>query len=48
MPIPPSGKEVTLVGCVVVRVEDGKILEEFEYADYLGFLQQLGIVPHLG
>jgi hypothetical protein len=48
LPIPPTGKEVTLVGCVVVQIVDGKIVEEFEYSDYLGFLQQLGVVPRLG
>jgi len=48
LPIPPTGKEVTLVGSVVVHVEDGKVVEEFEYSDYLGFLQQLGVVPELG
>jgi steroid delta-isomerase-like uncharacterized protein len=48
LPIPPTDKEVTLVGCVVVRIADGKIVEEFEYSDYLGFLQQLGVVPPLG
>jgi steroid delta-isomerase-like uncharacterized protein len=47
LPIPPTGKEVTLVGTVVVHVEDGKIVEEFELSDYLGFLQQLGVVPEL-
>lgn len=45
LPIPPTGKEVTLVGTVVVHVEDGKIVEEFEFSDYLGFMQQLGVVP---
>lgn len=34
--------------CVVVQMVDGRIAEEFEYADYLGFLQQLGVVPPLG
>jgi steroid delta-isomerase-like uncharacterized protein len=48
LPIPPTGKEVILVGCIVVHVVDGKIVEEFEYSDYLGFLQQLGVVPPLG
>ncbi len=48
LPIPPTGKEVTLAGAVVVHVVDGKIVEEFEYSDYLGFLQQLGVVPPLG
>lgn len=48
LPIPPTGKEVTLQGCVVVHVAGGKVIEEFEYSDYLGFLQQLGVVPPLG
>jgi hypothetical protein len=34
--------------CVAVRIVDGQIAEEFEYADYMGFLQQLGVVPPLG
>ncbi len=45
LPIPPTGKEVTMQGCVVVHVKDGKVIEEWEYSDYLGFLQQLGVVP---
>jgi len=48
LPILPTGKEVTLVGCIVVHVVDGKIVEEFEQSDYLGFLQQLDVVPPLG
>lgn len=48
LPIPPTGKEVALVGCIMIRVADGKIVEEFEYSDYLGFLQQIGVVPPLG
>jgi predicted ester cyclase len=47
-PIPPTGKEVTLRGCVVAHIMGGKVVEEFEYSDYLGFLQQLGVVPPLG
>jgi predicted ester cyclase len=48
LPIPPTGKVVTLEGCVIVHVKDGKVIEEWEYSDYLGFLQQLGVVPSLG
>ena len=48
LPIPPTGKELTLEGCVIVHVKDGKVVEEWEYSDYLSFLQQLGIVPPLG
>jgi predicted ester cyclase len=47
LPIPPTGKEVTLQGCIVVHVKDDKVIEEWEYSDYLGFLQQLGVVPPL-
>ena len=48
LPIPPTGKEVSLVGSIVVHIAEGKIVEEFEHSDYLGFLQQLGVVPSLG
>jgi len=48
LPIPPTGKEVLLQGCIVVHLAGGKIVEEFEYSDYLGFMQQLGVVPALG
>ena len=48
IPIPPTGKEVTLEGCVVYHIKDGKVVEVWEYSDYLGFLQQLGVVPPLG
>jgi hypothetical protein len=32
----------------VVHVKYGKVVEEWEYSDYLGFLQQLSVVPPLG
>jgi steroid delta-isomerase-like uncharacterized protein len=48
LPIPPTGKDVILSGCTVVHIKDGKVIEEFEYADCLGFLQQLEVVPPLG
>jgi steroid delta-isomerase-like uncharacterized protein len=48
LPIPPTGKQVGMEKCVVVHIADGKIVEEFEHADYLSFLQQLGVVPPLG
>ncbi|MDW7739094.1 MAG: ester cyclase [Bacillota bacterium] len=48
LPIPPTNKDVTLVGCLINRWEGGKIVEEWEYSDYLGFLQQLGVIPPMG
>jgi len=29
----------------VARIVDGKIAEELDYMDDLGFLQQLGVIP---
>ena len=43
-----TGKQVTMTGCVIAHLgADGKIVEEWEWADWLGMLQQLGfkLVP---
>lgn len=46
--IPPTGKRVSMVGCSVYHFENGKIVEQWEYSDVLGLLQQLGVIPALG
>ena len=45
IPVPPTGKEVVIGGCAVYHLKNGKVIEFFEYSDFLGFFQQLGIVP---
>lgn len=45
--IPPTGKTITVRGVSVTRIVDGKIAEELDYMDDLGFLQQLGVIPSL-
>jgi len=40
--IPSTGKQVVGPGCIVFRLVDGKVVEEWEYWDELGFWQQLG------
>ena len=45
VPVPPTGKEVFIRGCAIDHVENGKIVEMYNYSDLLGFLQQLGVVP---
>ncbi len=45
IPIPPTGKQIEMTGCIVARFADSKIVEEWSYSDYLGLLQQLGVVP---
>ena len=48
IPIPPTGKSITYIGCLVSHFAGGKIVEEWNYGDYLGMLQQLGLVPSMG
>ncbi|MBA7647627.1 hypothetical protein ES703_55404 [subsurface metagenome] len=41
-PFPPTGKEVTMMGCTVGHWVEGKAVEQWIYADWLGLMQQLG------
>jgi len=43
--IPATNNKITLKGVSVARIVDGKIVEELDYMDDLGFLQQLGAIP---
>ena len=43
--IPPTGKQVAVSTIDIVRIEGGKIAEEWGIDDRLGLLQQLGLVP---
>ncbi len=43
--IAATGNQITLQGVSVARIVDGKVAEEFDYMDDLGFLQQLGVIP---
>ena len=43
--IDATGNKITLKGVSVSRIVDGKISEELDYMDDLGFLQQLGVIP---
>jgi predicted ester cyclase len=48
MNIPPTGKQVTVAGIAIVRLEGGKIVEEWVNFDALGMMQQLGVIPPMG
>ena len=43
--IAPTGKEVTVSGLTISRLEGGKIVEEWTNWDTLGMLVQLGAIP---
>ncbi len=47
-PIPPTGKQVQVSGITLIRFTEGKVVEEWQNADNLGFLQQLGVIPTPG
>ncbi|MGW8192667.1 MAG: ester cyclase [Desulforhopalus sp.] len=42
---PPTGKEIAMPGCVISTWDDGKIVEEWVYNDYLGLAYQFGVTP---
>ena len=46
--IAPTNKRVEFQGVSIHRFEAGKIAESWENINYLGLLQQLGVVPSLG
>ena len=43
MGIPATGKEVTITGSDIVRMENGKIAETWHVENMLGLMQQLGV-----
>jgi len=45
VPIPPTGKDITMKGCAVYHVANQKIVEMFIYQDMLGSMQQMGALP---
>src|SRR5215218_4011311 len=45
MGIAPTGNQVMITGITIHRIEDGKIVEEWENWDALGLMQQIGAVP---
>ena len=45
--MPPTGKQVTVTGITIARIEGGKLREDWTSWDTLGMLQQLGVVPEM-
>jgi predicted ester cyclase len=45
LPIPPSGKKVSVVNHAFGRIEDGKLAEWWTSPDTMGMMRQLGAIP---
>lgn len=45
MRIAPTQRQIELEGITIHRIEEGKIVEEWERYDNLGVMQQLGAIP---
>jgi predicted ester cyclase len=46
--IPPTGKRFRISDICIYRLAEGKVAENWEQADLLGLMQQLGVVPARG
>ena len=45
MGIAPTGNRMETQGISITRIEDGKIVEDWEVLDAMGMMQQLGVIP---
>ena len=43
MGVPATGKQVTVQGVVISRIENGKLIQDFETYDVHGMMRQLGV-----
>ena len=48
LPIPPTGRRVTVTGLIMVHTVNGKAVEQWVYEDMIGLMQQLGVAPPMG
>jgi predicted ester cyclase len=45
MGIPPTGKQISIIGIAIDRFENGQSVEHWEIIDQLSLMQQLGVIP---
>ena len=48
MGIPPTGKQLSMTGISIARIEGSKIAEEWGEMDMMGLMQQIGAFPPPG
>jgi len=45
--IPPTGKQIAVMGINIFRIANGKLVEHWSLTDRLAVLQQMDVVPPL-
>jgi steroid delta-isomerase-like uncharacterized protein len=45
--IPPTGKQIAVIGINIFRIANGKWVEHWGFTDRLSVLQRLGVAPPL-
>jgi steroid delta-isomerase-like uncharacterized protein len=45
IPVPPTGKHAIGPGCHIIHWANGKVAETWHIGDWLGMLQQFGVIP---
>jgi len=45
MGIPATGKKVSFSEILIIRISNGKAVEQWEVADTMSMMQQLGVIP---
>jgi len=48
MPLPATGKQVTVMGMTISHLAGGKFVEFWNLWDIMGLMQQLGVMPTMG
>jgi predicted ester cyclase len=43
--VAPTGKQIAVGGTIVQRIKEGRIVEHWPFFDWMGMMQQLGMVP---
>ena len=43
--VPPTDKEMTYTGIMILRFVDGRVVDYWAVSDALGIFQQLGVIP---
>jgi predicted ester cyclase len=44
MGIPATGKTISVEGCTIAKMVNGKIVEEQDFMDNMDFMKQLGLL----